>query len=95
METGILPNGDMTGEPGEITAYDCAGGRLELTLIPKETKVVTIKLDGKIVEQADIGGLPYWNGTVNVPQSSKPAACTFQIVGQGLLGSTKLQFVRR
>ena len=34
---GIQANGDMT-EPGFVRAYDCAGGRLQLTLLPKTTR---------------------------------------------------------
>jgi hypothetical protein len=90
---GVQSNGDMT-EPGRLRAYDCAGGRLELTLLPKSTNVVTLKLDGKVVQRATIGGLPYWNGTVSVPQTSAPRVCRFEIDGQNLLGSTRVEFVR-
>ena len=91
---GVQANGDMT-EPGRIRAYDCAGGRLEMTLLPKSTHVVTLRLNGKVVENADIEGLPYWNGTLNVPPSSTPRTCLFEIDGEGLLGSTHLEFVHR
>jgi hypothetical protein len=91
---GILPNGDMT-EPGVVQAFDCAGGRLELTLIPKSTNEVRIELDGKVVQRERIGGLPFWNGTVFVPPGPRPRACTFTIIGQTLLGSTRIEFVPR
>ncbi len=45
VEHGIQPNGDMT-EPGRVRAYDCAGGRLQMTLLPKQTTIVTLRLDG-------------------------------------------------
>ena len=93
VERGILPNGDITSA-GLITAYDCGGGRLELTLVPKETRVVTLKLDGRVVQRSRVAGLPYWNGTMYAPSSPKPIVCQFEIDGQGLLGSTKLVFVR-
>jgi hypothetical protein len=94
VESGIKPNGDMT-EPGVVRAYDCAGGRLELTLLPKETSVVTLRLDGRIVQEARIAGLPYWNGTISVPASPSPRVCHFEIDGQSLLGSTRIAFVHR
>jgi len=92
---GILPNGDIMGAPGQITVYDCGGGRLELTLIPKKTRVVTIKLNGQVVQSAKLAGLPFWNGTVYAPQSGRPQICRFEIDGQDLLGTTRLDFVRR
>ncbi|MFL5964853.1 MAG: glycosyltransferase family 39 protein [Gaiellaceae bacterium] len=91
---GIQANGDMT-EPAHLRAYDCAGGRLELTLLPKATSILTLKLDGKVVQRATIGGLPYWNGTVFVPPASTPRSCLFEIDGQTLLGSTRIDFVHR
>lgn len=94
VASGVQPNGDMT-EPARLRAYDCAGGRLELTLLPKSTRVVTIKLDGKVVQRAMIEGLPYWNGTVFVPPAPTPRACLFEIDGQNLLGSTHIEFVHR
>ena len=87
VQHGILPNGDMMG-PGYITVYDCAGGQLELTLLPKTTREVTIKLDGKVVERAKLAGLPFWNGTVYAPPASTPQVCVFTINGRSLLGST-------
>ena len=92
VRSGIQPNGDMT-EPGVVRAYDCAGGRLELTLIPKSTSDVTLELDGKVVQTAHIGGRDFWNGTVFAPAAPSPRACTFRIVGQSLLGSTRVAFV--
>jgi hypothetical protein len=93
VERGIHENGDMT-EPARVRAYDCAGGRLELTLLPKTTKVVTLRLDGKVVENVDIEGLPYWNGTLFVP-ARHTGVCNFEIDGEGLLGSTQIEFVHR
>jgi hypothetical protein len=90
---GILPNGDMT-EPGRLTAYDCAGGQLELTLLPKSTHVVTVLLDGRVAVRAVIGGMEYWNGTVPVPRAPTPRVCHFTIEGQTLLGSTRVAFAR-
>ena len=94
IRRGIRPNGDMT-EPGHIRAYDCAGGRLELTLLPKATNVVTVLLDGRVALRERIGGLDYWNGTVNVPPEPSPRVCRFTIRGESLLGSTRIEFVHR
>jgi hypothetical protein len=90
----IDANGDMT-EPGYVEAYDCAGGHLELTLLPKSTSVVTLSLNGRVVQRARIAGLDYWNGTVSVPPSAAPRACRIEINGQSLLGSTRIVWVPR
>jgi len=90
---GIQPNGDMT-RPGVITVYDCGGGQLRVTLLPKFTRVVTIRFDGRKVIRQSLVNLTYWNGTVFVPASAKPRICQFIIKGQNLLGSTQIAFVR-
>ena len=94
VTSGVLPNGDMV-EPAHLLVYDCAGGRLELTLLPKATDVVTIALDGRVALRTRIGGLPSWNGGVEVPPSPTPRMCRFTIEGGELLGSTRIEFVRR
>jgi hypothetical protein len=94
VQQDVLPNGDIRS-PASLTVYDCAGGQLELTLIPKKTRVVTIRLEGRVVQRANIAGLPWWNGTVYAPRTGGPRVCHFELDGQTLLGSTKIQFVRR
>jgi hypothetical protein len=90
ITTGVLPNGDIVA-PANITAYGCAGGRLELTLLPKATKVVTVSLDGKPVFRRRISGLPSWHGSIPVPRSHR-GLCWFTIRGGALLGSTVRTF---
>ena len=90
---GVQPNGDMV-TPATINIYDCEGGRLELTLLPKATRVLRILLDGNLALQQSIGGQPFWRGAVPAPLSSRPRRCAFTILGQSLLGSTRIEFVR-
>jgi hypothetical protein len=90
---GVQPNGDMT-RAATITVYRCAGGRLELTLLPKATRVLRIFLDGKPVVRRSIGGLQVWHGSIPVPAQPRHSDCTFQIVPTPLLGSTRIEFVR-
>jgi hypothetical protein len=73
--------------------YDCAGGALQLTLLPKATHVLQILLDGKVVIRQHISG-EVWHGSVRVPPSPGQRNCTFSIVGQSLLGSTRIDFAR-
>ena len=90
---GVQPNGDMT-RTATITVYRCAGGQLELTLIPKATRILRIFLDGKPVLRRSIGGLDAWHGSLSVPTHRAQPNCTFQIVPTPLLGSTRIEFVR-
>jgi hypothetical protein len=90
---GVQANGDMA-HPAFVRVYDCTGGRLELTLLPKETEVLRILLNGRLALQARIGGLPSWHGSLRVPRSARPGICTFTIEPDPLLGSTIIDFVR-
>jgi len=92
VTTGFLPNGDLVG-PGTVTVYSCAGGSLELTLLPKDTDVVTVTLGGTQVLRRRIAGLPSWHGEIPVPASHK-RTCHFTIEGGQLLGSTVVAFQR-
>ncbi len=87
----VKPNGDIMGN-ANVTAFDCRGGRLLLTLIPKATDTVTVSLDGQTILNAHIGGLMFWNGTAYVPASHTSDRCDFTITGGLLLGSTQIAF---
>jgi hypothetical protein len=89
----VLPNGDMVG-PAAIDVYDCTRGRLELTLLPKETNTLHVLWDELPVVTANLAGLSVWRGSVPVPPSRRPTQCRMTIVPQRLLGSTRIEFVR-
>ncbi len=89
----VLPNGDMVG-PATIDMYDCVGGRLELTLLPKATKTLTVLYDGLPIFHADLGGRSVWHGSVPVRPSPVPRLCRMTLVGGPLLGSTRIAYVR-
>jgi hypothetical protein len=90
---GPIPNGDITGE-AVVNAFNCAGGSLDLTLLPKATNRLEIDLDGRVVVLDHIAGRAVWHGEIHVPATHGPAPCTFTIRPDGLLGSTLLAFVR-
>jgi hypothetical protein len=92
ITTGVLPNGDMV-VPAQIVVYDCAGGTLHLTLLPKATKVVTISLDGRVVLRQNIADRLSWTGSIPVPAHHR-GVCRFGIKGGLLLGSTVRTFER-
>lgn len=93
VEHDVLPNGDMLG-PATIDVYDCTGGQLELTLLPKATTSLSILYDGVPVLRTSLAGLSVWHGSVPVRPSPAPRLCRLTIVGGPLLGSTRIAFVR-
>lgn len=94
VTAGIKPNGDIIGS-AQVTVYNCGGGVLSLTLLPKETRPLEVDLDGTPVLRRTIGGLPSWYGTITVPRSAHGARlCVFTLRGGPLLGSTVIDFAR-
>jgi hypothetical protein len=89
--TGFKPNGDVFGR-AQLVAWGCAGGQLQLTLIPKATNELSVALDGTRVLHAKIAGLEYWNGAYSVPRTHR-GPCIFTLTGGELLGSTRVEFV--
>lgn len=91
--SGTIPNGDINSS-ATLSAFDCAGGTLQLTLLPKSTNRLEIDLDGRVASIERIGGRSVWHTKVHVPATHGPAPCTFTIRPDGLLGSTVITFVR-
>ena len=89
----VKPNGDMLG-PGGVTAFNCQGGSLNLTLLPKATDTLAIYLNGRLVLRRRIAGEPSWHGAIAVPPSPHTEVCHFKIIGGPLLGSTVIDFER-
>jgi hypothetical protein len=80
--------------PAVIDVYDCRGGSLELTLLPKAAHVLQILFDGVPVRRANVTGTAVWHGSIPAPRRSTPTLCRFTILGAPLLGSTRIAFVR-
>jgi len=91
--SGTIPNGDINSS-ATLSAFDCAGGTLQLTLLPKSTNRLEIDLDGRVASIERIGGRSVWHTKVHVPATHGPAPCTFTIRPDGLLGSTVITFLR-
>ena len=89
---GVQPNGDMT-HPATVSVYDCTGGELQLTLIPKATDRLRVLLDGRVAFDRPIAGRS-WTGAVPVARSREPSRCLFTILPRPLLGSTRIAFAR-
>jgi len=90
--SGLEPNGDFSD--AHVTVYGCRPGRLELTLLPKGGKPVTLSANGKVVDTVDIGGGDYWNGVIPTPPGADGnTSCDFDVESEALVGSTRLVYV--
>ena len=74
--------------------YNCRDGALHLTLLPKATHILRVLLDGRLVLRRAIAGVTFWDGTIPIPSDLSRDSCVFTIVGQQLLGSTRISFER-
>ncbi|MBA3244379.1 MAG: glycosyltransferase family 39 protein [Actinobacteria bacterium] len=94
VTTGVLANGDIV-EPATMRVFDCTDGRLETTLLGKSGEPVSLRLDGITRRVVEIPSGGIWRGVLETePYASEDGVCEFGIASAGLLGSTRLEFVR-
>lgn len=92
--TGLKPNGDIVG-PARVQVFACGPGRLELTLIGKDGAPLVVSLDGE--EVARITVVPQGLGRLSVPApvgARGDTRCVYELESDGLIGSTRIAFVR-
>ena len=91
--TGVQPNGDVLGT-AQITVYACGPGRLELTLLGKQGAPVELRVNGITWARPQIAPGAVWYGSLpSPPDADGRSLCVFELVS-GLVGSTRLEFVR-
>jgi hypothetical protein len=91
---GVYPNGDIVG-PATVRIYACGPGRLELTLIGKQGAPLRISRDGDLlmtrtVEPGEVAHLV----VPAPPDAHGDRSCVYELASDGLLGSTRIDFVR-
>ena len=92
--SGVQPNGDILGE-ARITVYACGPGRLELTLLGKQGLPVEIRVNGITYARVNVASGSVWTGHVSAPPDADGRRrCLFTLTSPGLVGSTRLEFVR-
>ena len=75
--------------------FACQRGRLELTLLGKQGQPVEIRLDRRVVARVTPPTDGFWNGSIPAPADADGTrVCAFQIQSPGLVGSTRIEFVR-
>ena len=92
--TGVQPNGDVSGT-AQITVYACGRGRLELTLLGKQGTPIELRVNGITWAEPKVDSGAVWTGSVPAPPDADGrSSCLFELVSPGLVGSTRLEFVR-
>lgn len=93
--TGLRPNGDLHGgEAGEILVYGCGPGSLELTLLGKQGLPTRILVDGSVAAEKAVPPGTVWRPSIPTTGSSDgEGVCAFQFQTDGLIGSTRVDFV--
>lgn len=94
VSANVLANGDLIAGAA-LRVYDCGAGRLELTLLGKADLPVSLRLDGITRQVVQLRSGKVWRGAVETqPYAVEDGTCLFEIASAGLVGSTRLEFVR-
>lgn len=93
---GVRPNGDLHGEEAaEIEVFACGPGQLELTLLGKQGLPTRVLLDGAVVAERAVPSGEVWRPVIPAPPSADGSGtCVFRLETDGLIGSTRIEFVR-
>jgi hypothetical protein len=94
--SGLKPNGDLpAGSAATVEVFACGPGRLELTLLGKEGLPTRLLLDGKVVAERAIPPGSVWRPAVPAPRNANGSGrCDYELRTDGLIGSTRVEFVR-
>lgn len=94
VRTGVQPNGDIGGS-AQITVYACGPGSLEMVLFGKDGGPVEVRANGILRARPFLTPAAVWTGSVAAPPDADGRSlCVFEVVSSGLVGSTRLEFVR-
>ena len=93
---GLQPNGDLYGgSSARIEVFGCGPGELQLTLLGKQGAPTWIWLDGKLLATRAIPPETVWRPTVPAPVDADGSGrCVYELESDGLVGSTRIEFVR-
>jgi hypothetical protein len=91
--TGIrLATADIDSD-ARLTAYDCAGGALELDLVVPEDRRIELHRDGRLYRTLHLQAGQPWRG--RVPAGEGPS-CTFRLISfGGGVHANRFEFARR
>jgi len=93
---GLKPNGDLyAGDEARIKVYSCGPGSLELTLLGKQGLPTRVLLNGAVVAERAVPPEGVWRPSIPAPPDADgTSACVFRLQTEGLIGSTRVEWVR-
>ena len=93
---GLQPNGDLYGgSSARIEVFGCGAGELQLTLLGKQGAPTRIRLDGETLAERAVPPEAVWRPAVPAPPSADGSGrCVYELESDGLVGSTRIEFVR-
>jgi hypothetical protein len=93
---GLQPNGDLYGgSSARIEVFGCGPGELQLTLLGKQGAPTTIWLGGQLLAERAIPPETVWRPSVPAPAHADGSGrCVYELDSEGLVGSTRIDFVR-
>ena len=93
---GLEPNGDLYGDSHAwIVVFGCGPGQLEMTLLGKQGLPTRIRLQGVVAAESTIPPGGVWRPVVPAPKSADGTGrCVYELDTDGLIGSTRIDFVR-
>ena len=93
---GLEPNGDLYGgRRARVEVFGCGPGELQLTLLGKQGFSTRIRRDGEVLAERWIPPESVWRPAVPAPPDADGSGrCVYMLESDGLIGSTRIEFVR-
>jgi hypothetical protein len=92
---GLEPNGDLYRSDAVIRVFACGPGHLELTILGKEGKPTRVLVDGRVAAERAVTPGKVWRPSVPAPPGADGSSmCVFRVETDGLIGTTRVEFVR-
>ena len=93
---GLKPNGDLyAGEVALIRVFGCGPGQLELTVLGKQGLPTRVLVDGAVAAARAVPPDTVWRPSVRAPASADGSkVCVYRLETDGLIGTTRVEFVR-
>jgi hypothetical protein len=93
---GLQPNGDLYGGTRAfVVVYGCGPGELQMTLLGKQGLPTRIWRQGRLVAERAIAPNDVWRVAIPTPKGADGTGrCVFELDTDGLIGSTRIDFVR-
>jgi hypothetical protein len=94
---GLQPNGDIWGRShATVRVFACGPGSLELTVLGKQGLPTRVTVDGRVEAERSVVPGRVWRPSVPAPPSADGrSVCDFRLESDGLIGTTRVEFVRR